>query len=104
MRLAGSCSADQHAITLLLEEAAAGEIARQPFIDRRAFEGEVVDLHGLRKFGDRHLIFDRARVFFGDFRLEQIADNARRFMLPLDAGRHHLVVGRPHAEELEFSP
>jgi hypothetical protein len=41
-------------------------------------------------------------MFFRDFRLEQIADNARRFMLPLDAGRHHLVIGRPHAEELEF--
>ncbi len=74
---------------------AAGEIAHQPFIDRRAFEGEVVDVLSLRKFGDRHLIFDRARMFFRDFRLEQIADNARRLMLPLDAGRHHLIIGQP---------
>ena len=63
MCLASSRSADQNAITLLLKEAARGEIAHQPFIDRRAFEGEVVDVLGQRKFGDRHLIFDKPLVF-----------------------------------------
>jgi hypothetical protein len=33
------------------------------------------------------LIFDRARVFFGDFGLEQIAGNPPRLMPPLDAAR-----------------
>ena len=34
--------------------------------------------------------------------LQQIADDARRLVLALDAGRHHLVIGRPHAVELEL--
>ena len=29
-------------------------------------------------------------MFFGDFRLEEIADDARRLMLPLDPGRRAL--------------
>ena len=48
-------------------------------------EVEVVDVLGEGQLGDGNLIFDRARLLFGDLGLEQIADDARRFMLPLDA-------------------
>ena len=52
-----------------------------------AVEVEVVDVLGQRELGDRHLIFDGARLFFRDLGVEKIADDLRRLMLPLDAGR-----------------
>jgi hypothetical protein len=75
--------------------------AHQRFVDRRAVEPEVVDILGQRQLGDGQLILDRPRLLFGDLGLEQIADDARRLVLALDGGRHHLVVGGAHAEELE---
>jgi hypothetical protein len=54
-----------------------------------------------RQLGDGQLVLDRARLLLGDLGVEQIADDARRLMPTLDAGGHHLVVGRAHAEELE---
>ncbi len=70
MGLAGSRAADENDVALLRHEAAAGEIARQGFVDGRPVKLEVVDVLRQRKFGDGHLIFDGARLFFGDFGLE----------------------------------
>jgi hypothetical protein len=42
-------------------------------------------------------------LFFADFGLQQIADDARRLMLALDARRHDLVVGGLHTIEPEFA-
>jgi hypothetical protein len=44
------------------EEVAAGEVAYQGLVDRRALEGEIIDVLGQRQLGARHLIFDRARL------------------------------------------
>jgi len=41
------------------------------------------------------------RLLLGDLGPQQITDDARRLALALDTGRHHLVVGGPHAVELE---
>jgi calcineurin-like phosphoesterase family protein len=45
-------------------------------------------------------LIDRG-LLLGDLSAEQVADDARRFVPALDAGRHHLVVGGAHTEELE---
>ena len=52
MRLARSRTADQYDVTLLDDEAAAGEIVDESLVDRRVLEGEVVDILGERQFGD----------------------------------------------------
>jgi hypothetical protein len=101
MQLAGSGSADQHGIALLDNKVAARQIADQRLVDRRAGEIEVVDLLGQRQFGDCHLVFDRARLFLGNFGAEQFADNACRLVPSLDSGRHHFVIGGAHAVKLE---
>ena len=64
----------------LSDEAAAGEIADQALVDWRILEREVVDVFGERQLGDRELVFDRARLLFGDLGAEQIADDARRLV------------------------
>jgi len=46
MSLAGSGSTYKHGVMLLSKEAAAGEIANEPLVDWRSFEGEVVDVLG----------------------------------------------------------
>ena len=71
MGFAGSRAADEHDVALLNDEAAAGEVADKSFVDRRIFEGEVVDILGERQFGDGELILDRARLLLGDLGLEQ---------------------------------
>ena len=60
MGLAGAGAADQHEVALLGEEAAAGEVADEGLVDRRAVEGEVVDLLAHRQPGDGDLVLDRA--------------------------------------------
>src|SRR3954453_18325470 len=59
-------------------------------------KSKVLDVLSQRQLGDGQLIFDRARLLLGNLGAEQIADNPRRLMPALDAGGHHLVVGRPH--------
>ena len=65
MGLAGAGAADQHDVALLGEEAAAGEVADQRLVDRRAVEVEVVDVLGQRQLGDGELVLDRARLLLG---------------------------------------
>ena len=103
MRLAGAGSADQDDIALLGDEAAAGEIAHQRLVDRRALEGEVVDVLGERQLGDGELVFDRARLLLGDLGLQKIADEALRLMLALQRRGERLVVGVLHPVELQFA-
>ena len=103
MGLAGAGAADQHDVALLGEEAAAGEVAHQRLVDRRAVEVEVVDVLGQRQLGDGDLVLDRARLLLGDLGVEQIADDALRLVLALDGGGDDLVVGGLHAVELELA-
>jgi hypothetical protein len=80
---------------------AARQITDQRLVDRRAGEVKVVDVLGQRQPGDGQLVFDRARLLLGDLSAQEIADNAWRLVPTLDAGGHHLVVGRSHTVELE---
>ena len=66
-------------------------------------ELEAVEVLGQRQFGDGHLVPDRARLFLRDFGFQQIANDARRLVLALDPGRHHLVVGAAHTKELQLA-
>ena len=58
---------------------------------------------GERQLGDRELVSDRARVFFGYLGLEKIADQVLRLMLALERRGVDLVVGALHSVELEFA-
>src|SRR3979490_1087863 len=49
MGLAGTGPADQHGVALLGDEAAAGEVCDERFVDRRALELEVVEVLGERQ-------------------------------------------------------
>src|SRR5882672_3537373 len=53
--------------------------------------------------GDGELVLDRAGLLLADLGVEQIADNALRFVLAFDSGRHDLVEGGLHAVELELA-
>ncbi|CAM3906556.1 hypothetical protein AGRA671_28665 [Agrobacterium radiobacter] len=98
MGLPRAGSADQNDIVLLGEEGSCRKLAHEPFVDRRVGEVEVVDVLGQRQLGDGDLVFDGARLLLGDLRLKQVADDARRFVLPLDAGGHDLVIGAAHTK------
>ena len=84
-------------------KSAAGEVVDQGLVDRGAFEAEVGEVLGERQLGDGELVLDRARLLLADLGLEQIADDALRFMLALDGGGHDLVEGGLHAVELELA-
>jgi hypothetical protein len=60
MRLAGACPADQNDIALIGDEGAAGEVADQALVDRRAGKIEVIDVLGQRQLGHGELVFDGA--------------------------------------------
>ena len=101
MSLTGPGSPYQHAVALLGDEPAAGEIANERFVDRRVLEGEVVDILGARQFGGGELILDRAGLLLGDLGLEQVADDVLDGVLALDPGGQHFVEGGPHAGQLQ---
>src|SRR5712692_1950509 len=103
MTLAGAGSADQHGVALLLEEGAGGKIAHQRLVDRRAGEVEVGELLGQRQPRDGDLVLDRARLLLGDLGLQQLADDLRHRMLPLQAVGDDLVEGGAHAGELQLA-
>jgi hypothetical protein len=48
------------------------------------------------------LVADGLRLFLVDFRGQQIADNVRRVMLAFDRRADDLVIGGPHAVELQI--
>jgi hypothetical protein len=102
MALASSGPSDQHDIALLGDEAATSEIIDERLVDRRAIELEVFDVLGEWKLGNRELVLDRSRLLLADLGREQIADDALRFMLALDGGRHDLIEGGLHSVELEL--
>ena len=64
-------------------------------------EVEIGELLGQRQLGDAHLVVDRARLLRGDLGLEQRADDVLDAVLALDAGGDDLVIGGPHAGELQ---
>jgi len=58
MCFASAGTADQHRITLLGKEAAAGEIAHQGLVDRGTVELEVVEVLGEWQLRNGELILD----------------------------------------------
>ena len=99
--LARACPADQHDVALLVQELPAREVTHKRLVDRRAVEGELLDLAGDGQLGDGDLVFDRSCLLLVDLGGQQVADHLLRFVLPPDGRGHQFVVGRPHAEELE---
>ena len=85
------------------EEVAAGEIAHQALVDRRALELEAVDVLGERQLGDGQLVLDRACLLLGNLRLEQVAGEALRLMLAFERRGKDLVIGVFHPEEPELA-
>src|SRR5437660_12336464 len=61
------------------------------------FELEVLKVLGKRQLGDGELVLDRTGLLLVDLGVEQVADNALRFVLALDGSRHDLVEGSLHA-------
>jgi hypothetical protein len=103
MRLARSCASDENDVALAGNEATACKIAHQGFVNGRAVEFKIIDVLCQRKLGNGHLIFDGACLLFGDFGLKKVANDLGRLVLPFYASRHHVIIGGPHAEELEFA-
>jgi hypothetical protein len=103
MGLTGAGSADQNGITLLGDKVAASQVVDQRLVDRRALELEVVEVFGEWQLGDGELVLDRARLLLTDLGIEQIADDALRFVLAFDGRSHDLVEGGLHAIELELA-
>ena len=101
--LAGAGTADQNGVTLLGDEAAAGEIIDQRLVDGCALELEVLKILGKRQFGNGELVLDRAGLLLVNLGVVQVSDNALGFVLALDGSRHDLVEGSLHAVELELT-
>ena len=93
MGLARSRTAHQHNVALVGQELAGREVAHQSLVDGRAREGELVDVLGERQLGDGDLVLDRARLLLGDLGLQQVADDALRFVLALHRRGDDLVEG-----------
>src|SRR5271167_500003 len=90
MCFAGAGTADQDGVTLLGDEAAAGEIIDQRLVDGGTLELEVLKVFGQRQFGDGELVLDRAGLLLVDLGIQQIADNAIVSMLALNGRIHEL--------------
>lgn len=103
MSLAGSGAADQHEVALMIEEVAGGEVADQGLVDFGSVEVELVDLLRERQLGDGHLVFDRTCLLLTDLGGQQIADDPLWLVLALDRRGDDLVVGCPHAVELQLA-
>lgn len=103
MGFSGSGAANQHEVALVVEEVSRGEVTDQGFIDLGDLEVELLDLLGQRQFGDRHLVFDRAGLLLTDLGGQEVANDLLRLVLSLDRGADDLVVGRPHAVELQLA-
>ena len=103
MGLARAGASDQDDIALIGSEGSAGKIADQTLVDGRAGEVEVVDVFGQRQLGDGELVFDGTGLLLRYLGLQQIADDLRRLVLPLDGDAHDLVIGRSHPVELQRS-
>ena len=58
---------------------------------------------GERQLGDGELVLDRARLLLVDLGVEQITDDALRFVLAFDGRSHDLVEGGLHAVEFELA-
>ena len=101
MALARAGAADEDDVALAVEEGATGKIVHELLVDRRAIEGDVGELLGQRQLGAAHLVADRAGLLLGDLGLQQRADDALEALLALHAGGDDLVVGGPHAGELQ---
>lgn len=103
MGLARAGASDQDDVTLIGGKGSAGKIADQTLVDGRAGEVEVVDVFGQRQLGDGELVFDGTGLLLRYLGLQQIADDLRRLVLPLDGDAHDLVIGRSHPVELQRS-
>jgi hypothetical protein len=103
MGLSGASSADQHDISLLGKEAAGGKIADQCLIDWRALEVEVCKVLGEWQLGNGELL-DRARLFLGNLRLEELTDDPLRFVAPFQAVRHDFAEGSPACQKASTRP
>ena len=89
-------------VNRLENEARAGrQITDEGLVDRRPGEVKRVEVFRQRQFGDAKLVPDRARLLLGDLGTQEFADDARRLIAALEAGRHHLVIGGAHAMEPE---
>jgi len=101
MGLAGSGAADEDHVALVGDEAAIGQFPNQPLVDRCSGEVELFDVLGQGQLGDGHLVSDGSCLLLGDLGLQQISNDAGRFMLALDACGHDLVISAAHPVELE---
>ena len=101
MRFTGSGAADQHDITLIGDEGAGGKVADQARIYWRIGEVEVVQILRQRQLCDGQLVSDRPGLLLGNLGLQQIADDAWRFVLAFDAGGHDLVISAAHPVKLQ---
>lgn len=103
MGFASARAADQDDVALLSGEATAGKIIDERLVDWRSVERDDGDIFGERQFSDGELVIDRSGPLLVDLGVEQVADDALRFMLSLDSGRHDLVEDGLDAMELEFA-
>ena len=99
----GAGSPYEYGVARLGKKAAAGERADQRLVDRRVLEHEVIDVLGQRQLGDGELVLDRARLLFGDFGAQEVADEALWLMLAFQRDGQRLVVRRLHAVELQLA-
>ena len=99
--LACSGAADQHNVALVGDEAAGAKIAHQALVDRCAGKVELLDVLCQGQLGDGQLIADGSCQLLSDLRLQQIADEPGRFVLPLDACSQDLVIGAAHSVKLQ---
>ena len=80
--LASAGTADQHGVALLGEEGAAGKIAHQRLVDRRALELEVVEVLCQRQLGSVVSWYRIERACFSlTSAVKQVSDNTLRLML-----------------------
>ena len=101
MRFAGSGAADQHDIALIGDEGAGCEVSDQARIDWRVGEVKVIQILRQWQLCDGELVADRPGLLLGNLGLQQVADDAGRFVLALDAGGHDFIISTAHPIELE---
>ena len=101
VRFSGPGATNQPHVALIGDEGAACKLANQARMDRCTGDVAVVEVFRRRQLRDGHLVFDGTRLLLGNLGLQQVTDDAGRFVLARDAGGHDLVIGTAHPVKLE---
>ena len=101
MCFAGTGPANEHNFLRFIQERSAVQCSDQRFVDRIVSEREAGQITMGRKACDLHLVVDGSDLTVGDFRIDQLVQQAGGLLVGRCALFGEFCNGAGHAEQLE---